>query len=99
MGRVSLLGAFARDNRGAAYQILMALVFLGAVALTMAVLLEPTQEVRDFGDEQAAGTEYEEYGDTTRERTWQAFAALPMFAVALALVFVVVMALVLSSRR
>jgi hypothetical protein len=100
MGRVvGLLGRLARDRRGSAYQILMALIFLGAVALSLSVLLEPTQQVRDFGEERTAGTEYESYGDTTRERTWQAFAALPMFAVALALVFVVVMALVLSSRR
>lgn len=95
---MSRLARLARDNRGSAFQILMALMFLGAVALMISVMLTPTQTVSDYGDERVDGTEYESFSDTTRERAWDAFVALPMVALALALVFVVVMALLLSSR-
>jgi hypothetical protein len=86
------------DDRAIGVQIILAIVALIAFSLLFSILFGPAQTVKDYGQEQAEGTEFEGSADKGLGFAWDAFRALPKVAALLATVFVIVSAVVLSAR-
>lgn len=92
------LTGFARDERAVGFQLIVAFLFLAFVAATLAMLVDPVDMLVDKAHEQSAGTEYENSGQTMADRLWRLFTALPLIAAIMALMYVVAMAVLHSSR-
>lgn len=89
--------SFRDDNRGIGVYIAVAILMLIAVSFAFAVLYGPAQALKDYGEQTAEGTEYEAYADESYGYAWDAWLAIPKLAAVLAVVFVLAMAVVLSS--
>ena len=85
-------------ERGSGFHLIKMLLFLGVVSMVIAMMMTPMTELRDHGRDSAEGTEYENDTNEMIDRGWAAFAAIPTIATFLGLLFVIAMALVLSSR-
>lgn len=89
--------SFRDDRRGIGVYIFVAILMLIAVSFMYAILYGPAMALNDYGEQAAEGTEYEAYADEGRGYVWDAWLAIPKLASVLALVFVLAMAVVLSS--
>ena len=89
--------SFRDDERAVGVYIAVAILMLIAVSFMYAILYGPAQALNDYGAEAADGTEYEEYADEGRGYAWDAWLAIPRLAVILGVVYVLAMAVVLSS--
>lgn len=85
-------------DRGQAVPLIQLLMAVGLIAIIIAMLTTPIAEIQEQSRDINDGTEYEEMADNMSQRNDAAYRALPQTFYVYGFVFIVAMAILLSSR-